>query len=149
MMERAEIEKLIPHRPPFLWIDRVEELEPGVRCVAILSLEPGNPVFSGHFPARPVLPGVLMIEAMAQTTAVMLASAGGDQAEAFNLLAAVHRFKFFKPVLPGERLRIETRKQTQSGSLASIEGLLSVEGEKVASGELSVVLNPAPRRENP
>ncbi len=61
MMEREEIEKLIPHRPPFLWIDRVEELEAGERCVAVLNVDAENPIFGGHFPGRPVLPGVLMI----------------------------------------------------------------------------------------
>ena len=75
MIERNEIEKIIPHRPPFLWIDKVEELEPGIRCVAWLSVDGENPIFAGHFPARPILPGVLMIEAVAQTAAVMMGSA--------------------------------------------------------------------------
>ncbi len=74
-MERNEIETLIPHRPPFLWIDRVEELEPGVRCVAVKFVDPAIPIFAGHFPAKPILPGVLLIEAVAQTAGVMLGSA--------------------------------------------------------------------------
>jgi 3-hydroxyacyl-[acyl-carrier-protein] dehydratase len=129
-MEKNEIEKIIPHRPPFLWIDRVEALEPGIRCVAWLTVDAENPIFAGHFPARPILPGVLLIEAVAQTAAVMMGSA---------LLAAVNRFKFFKPVLPGTELRIETAKLTQAGTMACIEGTVSALGEKVASGELSVV----------
>lgn len=139
MMERNEIEKIIPHRPPFLWIDRVEELEPGMRCVAWLSVDAENPIFAGHFPARPILPGVLIIEAVAQTAAVMMGSAATDATMGSALLAAVHRFKFFKPVAPGMLLRIETTKLTQAGSMACIEGTVSVQGEKVASGELSVV----------
>ena len=59
VMERSEIETMIPHRPPFLWIDRVEELEPGVRCVAVKFVDPADPMFTGHFPDRPILPGVL------------------------------------------------------------------------------------------
>ena len=75
MIERDEIEKMIPHRPPFLWIDRVEELEPGDRCVAVKFVDPEDPIFAGHFPGQPILPGVLIIEAVAQTAGVMLGSA--------------------------------------------------------------------------
>jgi len=142
-MERSEIEAMIPHRAPFLWIDRVQELEPGVRCVAVKFVDPADPIFAGHFPAKPILPGVLLIEAVAQTAGVMLGSAtppapapeGGGVA----LLAAVNRFKFLKPVTPGQELRIETRKLTEVGRMAYIEGTVWVGEEIVASGELSVV----------
>ena len=134
-MERDEIERRIPHRPPFLWIDRVEELEAGARCVASLTVDAENPIFAGHFPGRPILPGVLLIEAVAQTAGVMLGGAGPAERA---LLAAVNRFKFLRPVTPGERLRIETRTLTQAASMAYIEGTIHVNGEKVASGELSV-----------
>ena len=144
-IERSGIETLIPHRPPFLWIDRVEELEPGVRCVAVKFIDPDNPVFAGHFPAKPILPGVLLIEAVAQTAGVMLGSAAPPQAADNNaagvaLLAAVNRFKFFKPVTPGQEVRIETRKLTEAGKMALISGTVSVSGDVVANGELSVVL---------
>lgn len=138
MMEREEIEKRIPHRPPFLWIDRVEELEPGVRCVAGLLVDGSNPLFAGHFPARPILPGVLIIEAVAQTAAVMLGAETHAETAESALLAAVNRFKFFRPVLPGMQLRIETRLLTRAGRMACIEGTVSVDGVKVASGELMV-----------
>jgi 3-hydroxyacyl-[acyl-carrier-protein] dehydratase len=138
VIERNEIEKIIPHRAPFLWIDRVEELEPGIRCVAWLTVDPENPVFAGHFPGRPILPGVLMIEAVAQTAAVMMGAATPETAMESALLAAVNRFKFFKPVTPGTELRIETVKLAQAGSMACIEGTIRALGEKVASGELSV-----------
>jgi 3-hydroxyacyl-[acyl-carrier-protein] dehydratase len=139
VIERDEILKMIPHRPPFLWIDRVEELEPGIRCVAWLSVDAENPLFAGHFPGRPILPGVLMIEAVAQTAAVMMGSATPAETMGSALLAAVNRFKFFKPVHPGMQLRIETTKLTQMGTMACIEGVVSVQGERVAFGELSVV----------
>ena len=143
VMERCEIETLIPHRPPFLWIDRVEELEAGVRCVAVKFVDPANPIFAGHFPAKPIFPGVLLIEAVAQTAGVMLGSAapqGSEQgAGEVALLAAVNRFKFFKPVMPGQELRIETKKLTEAGQLACIGGTVWVGGEMVASGELTVV----------
>jgi len=140
VIERSEIETMIPHRPPFLWIDRIEELEPGVRCVAVKFVDPADPIFAGHFPTKPIVPGVLLIEAVAQTAGVMLGSvasqvAGGGVA----LLAAVNRFKFFKPVTPGRELRIETKKLTDAGQMAYISGTVWVDGEMVASGELSVV----------
>ena len=142
-MERSEIETLIPHRAPFLWIDRVEELEPGVRCVAMKFVDPASPIFSGHFPAKPILPGVLLIEAVAQTAGVMLGSAASQSSEKspgeVALLAAVNRFKFLKPVTPGQELRIETKKLTEAGKLACIGGTVWVGGEMVASGELTVV----------
>jgi 3-hydroxyacyl-[acyl-carrier-protein] dehydratase len=157
VIERSEIETMIPHRPPFLWIDRVEELEPGVRCVAVKFVDPADPIFAGHFPAKPILPGVLLIEAVAQTAGVMLGSAtpiaanpGATNPDAANpdpanpgqaiaLLAAVNRFKFLKPVTPGQELRIETKKLTQVEKMAYIGGTVWVDGEMVASGELSVV----------
>jgi 3-hydroxyacyl-[acyl-carrier-protein] dehydratase len=143
IMERSEIEALIPHRSPFLWIDRVEELEPGVRCVAVKFVDPALPIFSGHFPAKHILPGVLLIEAVAQAAGVMLGSAAAQGSEKspgeVALLAAVNRFKFLKPVTPGQELRIETKKLTEAGQLACIGGTVWVDGEMVASGELTVV----------
>ncbi len=143
MIGRSEIETMIPHRAPFLWIDRVEELEPGVRCVAVKFVDPADPIFAGHFPARPILPGVLLIEAVAQTAGVMLGSAAPQAAANTDggvaLLAAVNRFKFLKPVTPGQELRIETKKMTEAGRMAYIGGTVWVNGEIVASGELSVV----------
>lgn len=144
MIEQSEIETLIPHRPPFLWIDRVEELEPGVRCIAVKFVDPANPIFGGHFPDNPILPGVFLIEAVAQTAGVMLGSATPQVAAKSTggvaLLAAVNRFKFLKPVTPGQTLRVETKKLTELGRMACIGGTVWVDGEMVANGELSVVL---------
>jgi len=138
-MLRDEIEKLIPHRAPFLWIDGVEELQPGDHCLAWKRLDADSPAFAGHFPSNPVLPGIFLIEAIAQTACVMLASAAQPERDALPLLAAVNRFKFLKPVKPGQELRIVTRKLTEAGKMAYIEGTVSVAGEVVARGELSVV----------
>ncbi|HLV88917.1 MAG TPA: 3-hydroxyacyl-ACP dehydratase FabZ [Candidatus Sulfotelmatobacter sp.] len=143
-IERDEIETLIPHRSPFLWIDRVEELEPGVRCLAVKFIDPENPVFAGHFPGKPILPGVLLIEAVAQTAGVMLGSAAPQAADKnpgkIALLAAVNRFKFFKPVTPGQEIRVETKKLTEAAQMAYVGGTVWVGEDIVASGELSVVL---------
>jgi 3-hydroxyacyl-[acyl-carrier-protein] dehydratase len=140
IIERTDIETMIPHRAPFLWIDRVEELEPGVRCVAVKFVDPADPIFVGHFPAKAILPGVFLIEAVAQTAGVMLGSAGPQASGGgVALLAAVNRFKFLKTVTPGQNLRVETKKLTEVGQMACIGGTVWVDGEMVASGELSVV----------
>src|SRR5271163_961401 len=128
---------MIPHRAPFLWIDRVEELEPGVRCVAVKLVDPADPIFAGHFPAKPILPGVLLIEAVAQTAGMMLGA--GQTGGGVALLGAVNRFKFLKAVTPGQELRIETKLLTEVGRMACIGGTVWVNGEMVANGELSVV----------
>jgi 3-hydroxyacyl-[acyl-carrier-protein] dehydratase len=137
IMDRSQIESLIPHRSPFLWVDQVAELEPGVRCVALKFIDPAEPFFAGHFPGEPTLPGVFLIEAVAQTAGVMMA--GPAKGEGIPMLAAVNRFKFLKAVRPGSRLRIEVRKLTEAGAMAYIEGTVQVGNEIVARGELSVV----------
>lgn len=137
-MDRNQIESRIPHRAPFLWIDQIAELEPGERCVALKYIDPAEPFFTGHFPAQPILPGVFLIEAMAQTSGVMLGSTS-SKPEGIPKLAAVNRFKFLKVVNPGAELRIETRKLTEAGTMACIEGTVSVGNEIVARGELTVV----------
>jgi 3-hydroxymyristoyl/3-hydroxydecanoyl-(acyl carrier protein) dehydratase len=139
MMERTDIEQVIPQRAPFLWIDRVEELAPGVRCAAVKWIDPEEPAFRGHFPGRPVLPGIFLIEAMAQTAGVMLGTLAPPEPGATPLLAAVNRFKFLKPVLPGQELRIVTTVLTGAGKMACIEGKVTVGGVTVAVGELTVV----------
>jgi len=137
MRDRRRIESLIPHRPPFLWIDKIAELEPGVRCVALKLVDPAEPFFAGHFPGEPILPGIFLIEAVAQTAGVMMA--GPTKSQGIPVLAAVNRFKFLKRVRPGSELRIETRKLTEAGAMAYIEGTVHVGEELVAKGELSVV----------
>lgn len=138
-MERSQIEEIIPHRAPFLWIDRIEELEPGVRCAAVKWIDPEEPALRGHFPTRPILPGIFLIEAVAQTAGVMLGTVASLEPGATPLLAAVNRFKFLKPVLPGQDLRIVTTKLTEAGKMACVEGKVTVNGVTVAVGELTVL----------
>jgi 3-hydroxyacyl-[acyl-carrier-protein] dehydratase len=136
-MDRSQIENLIPHRSPFLWIDQIVELEPGAHCIAIKYIDPTEPFFAGHFPNKAVLPGVFLIEAVAQTAGVMMA--GLAKCQGIPKLAAVQRFKFLKLVGPSSELRIETKKLTEVGAMACIEGTVHVDNEIVARGELVVV----------
>jgi 3-hydroxyacyl-[acyl-carrier-protein] dehydratase len=133
-------EGLLPHRPPFLWIDDVVELEPGVRCVAGKTLSPSEPVFAGHFPGDPILPGVLLIEAAAQAAGVMIASARTER-PGRALLAAVHHFKFLKSVRPGDSIQIETTLKLEALGMAVVSVSVRVAGNVVATGEISVVTN--------
>jgi 3-hydroxyacyl-[acyl-carrier-protein] dehydratase len=138
-MNREEIERMIPHRPPFLLLESIEELVAGNHCIAVMDLDPVKSIFAGHFPGKPILPGVLMIEAVGQTAAVMMAAASPGMAIGNALLAAVNRFKFLKTVTEGQEVRIETKKLTRAGSMIYIGGTVFADRVIVASGELSVV----------
>ena len=131
------VEDLLPHRPPFLWVDEILDVEPGVRCVAIKRLDGSEPVFTGHFPGNPILPGVLLIEAAAQTGVLML-GAGRPERPGVMLLAAVTHFKFQQPVRPGDVIEIETRVLTEAMGMAVVSAVVRVGTSVVASGQLSL-----------
>ena len=107
-MDINEIMKILPHRYPFLMVDRIVELEPGKRCIGIKNVTINEPFFQGHFPGHPVMPGVLIIEAMAQVAGIM-AYAGSDEAtkKKVTYFMSIDNAKFRKPVFPGDQLRIE------------------------------------------
>lgn len=132
------VEDILPHRPPFLWIERVLELEAGVRCVATKRLDPAEPIFTGHFPDNPLMPGVLLIEAAAQTAGVMLGARLSSRPEV-TLLAAVNHFKFLRSVRPGDEIEIETRLTLEALGMAVVSATVRVGPDVVASGEISVV----------
>jgi 3-hydroxyacyl-[acyl-carrier-protein] dehydratase len=131
----AEIRDLIPHRYPFLLVDRIEELEPGVRAVGIKSVTQNEPFFQGHFPDYPVMPGVLIIEAMAQVGAVGV-MAGGEHSEKLALFAGIDGVRFRRQVLPGDVLRMEVEIQRLKGRVGRGRGRAVVGDERVCEGEL-------------
>jgi 3-hydroxyacyl-[acyl-carrier-protein] dehydratase len=133
-----EIEAILPHRPPFLWVDRVETVEPGVRCVGLKHIDPQAPFFAGHFPGDPILPGVFLVEAAAQTAGIMMGAAGGTSGIQ-KRLAAVNQFKFLRPVRPGAILKVETRLLVEREGMALVSAVVTVAGEVVATGQLTVV----------
>lgn len=106
-VEIQEILALLPHRYPFLLVDRVKEFEPGQRLVAIKNVTINEPFFQGHFPGRPVMPGVLIIEAMAQAGGVLVFKSGGPVGRTIMYLAGIDEAKFRRPVVPGDQLRFE------------------------------------------
>ena len=125
------IRDILPHRYPMLLVDRIEELE-AERIVGIKNVTVNEPFFAGHFPDFPVMPGVLIIEAMAQVAGVLVLSTIPDRATKLVLLASVDEAKFRKPVRPGDQLRIEMNLLKRKSSIAKMSGTASVDGVVVA-----------------
>jgi 3-hydroxyacyl-[acyl-carrier-protein] dehydratase len=131
----AEIRDLIPHRYPFLLVDGIEELEPGVRAVGIKNVTQNEPFFQGHFPGYPVMPGVLIIEAMAQVGAVGV-MAGGDHRDKLALFAGIDGVRFRRQVVPGDVLRMEVEIERLKGRVGRGRGRARVGDERVCDAEL-------------
>jgi 3-hydroxyacyl-[acyl-carrier-protein] dehydratase len=132
--------KMLPHRYPFLLIDRVLELEAGTKVVALKNVSINEPFFQGHFPGVPVFPGVLVIEAVAQACGIVALSANPDMSGRVVYLAAVDGFRFRKPVIPGDQLRITVEKIAEKRSIWKFQALVEVDGKKVAEGELMATI---------
>ncbi len=131
----AEIRGLIPHRYPFLLVDRIEELEPGVRAVGTKNVTQNEPYFGGHFPDYPVMPGVLIIEAMAQVGAVGV-MAGGEHKDKLALFAGIDGVRFRRQVVPGDVLRMEVEIERLKGRAGRGRGRTTVGDERVCEAEL-------------
>lgn len=135
MLDRTAIEAIIPHRDPFLLLDRVESFEPGVSAVGFLEVRPEMFWVPGHFPEHAVMPGVLIVEALAQAGAVALLSLPENQGR-LAFFAGIDKVRFKRQVLPGETLRLECRITRSRGPIGFGEAQASVDGELACSGEL-------------
>jgi 3-hydroxyacyl-[acyl-carrier-protein] dehydratase len=129
----------LPHRYPFLLVDRVEELEP-MRAVAIKNVTVNEPFFMGHFPDNPVMPGVLLVEAMAQVAGVVVLHPMPDRRNKIVMLAKIEEAKFIRPVRPGDQLRIEVTMLHLRPTRARIQGVVTVDGQKVAEAIVMCIL---------
>ncbi|HXN41777.1 MAG TPA: 3-hydroxyacyl-ACP dehydratase FabZ [Myxococcaceae bacterium] len=135
-MDLVEIQKLLPHRYPFLLVDRVVEIIPRQKLVAYKNVTINEPFFAGHFPGHPVMPGVLILESLAQACAILAyKSADLDPTREVSYLMAIDGAKFRKPVLPGDRLDLEVSVLKHKGAVWKQKGVASVNGVKVAEGE--------------
>ena len=134
-MDIQEIQEILPHRYPFLLVDRIEELE-AERIVGIKNVTITEPFFPGHFPDFPVMPGVLIIESMAQVAGVLVLSQIPDRKNKLVLLATIEEAKFRKPVRPGDQLRIEMKVAKRKASVAKMFGTATVDGVVVAEATM-------------
>jgi 3-hydroxyacyl-[acyl-carrier-protein] dehydratase len=130
-----EIQRLLPHRFPFLLIDRIVDLDRKKRIVAIKNVTINEPFFAGHFPGAPVMPGVLIVEAMAQAGGVLLFTEVEDRESKLVLFTGIERAKFRRPVVPGDQLRIEVDVRVWRGNAGRMEGAAYV-GDKLAAEAL-------------
>ncbi len=135
MMDIHEIQKLLPHRYPFLLVDRILEMELGKRIVGIKNVTVNEPHFMGHFPNYPIMPGVLILESMAQTGGILIRKSLNLSEDQLMLFLGIDKAKFRKPVFPGDQLRLEIelirlhRRTAKAGGKAYVEQVLVAEAE--------------------
>ncbi|WP_217581085.1 3-hydroxyacyl-ACP dehydratase FabZ [Lysinibacillus sp. GbtcB16] len=135
MLTSQQIQEILPHRYPFLLVDRIEELEEGKRAVGLKNVTINEEFFNGHFPQYPVMPGVLIVEALAQVSAVIMLTKEGNEGR-LGLLAGIDQCRFKKQVKPGDQLRLEVEITRVKGSIGKGKGIAMVDGEMVCEMEL-------------
>ena len=139
MLGIKEIQEIIPHRHPFLLIDCIEELEPGVGAVGYKSVSYNEAFFAGHFPQEPVMAGVLIVEALAQTGAVAILSKEENKGKV-AYFGAINQAKFKKKVVPGDKLRLECKIIKQKGPVGIGQATATVDGKVAVSAELTFMV---------
>ena len=141
-----EIQRLLPHRYPFLLVDRVLELEPGKRIRAVKNVSVNEPCFQGHFPGLPIFPGVLILETLAQASGLLVFKAPElcPQQDSLYMLVGVDRARFKRPVGPGDRLLLEVKLKRMRQNCATFDATAAVDGETAASAEIMCMFKPLP-----
>lgn len=137
-----QILEILPHRYPFLLVDRIVDIDGDNSAVGIKNVTANEPHFMGHFPGRPVMPGVLIIEAMAQTAGAICIRSVADAQPSVVYFMTIDNAKFRKPVVPGDRLEIHVRKLKKRGSIWKFACEAMVDGGKVAEAEISALMAP-------
>lgn len=136
MFDARDIMRTLPHRYPFLFLDRIVEFEPGRRIVGIKNVSIDEPFFAGHFPGIPIMPGVLIVEAMAQAGGFLALKAIGDEGK-IAFFAGIDNCRFRRPVVPGDRLRLEATVVARKGPVWKMHGEATVEGVLAASADMT------------
>lgn len=142
-IDAREIQRIIPHRYPLLLIDRVLEIEPGKRIVALKNVSANEPFFQGHFPGYPIMPGVLIVEALAQAGATLLLSQPEARGK-LPLFAGIDGLKFRRPVVPGDQLRLEVEFTLRRGPIGKGRARATVDGQLAVEGELTFAVTEMP-----
>ena len=139
MLNIKEIMEILPHRYPFLLIDRVEEIETGKRAVAYKNVTMNEPFFQGHFPGEPIMPGVLIVEALAQTGAVAILSMPEYKGK-IALFGGIDKLRFKRQVVPGDVLKLEVEIIKRKGTIGIGSAIATVNGEVAVKGELTFAI---------
>lgn len=145
MLNINDILKILPHRYPMLLVDRVLEMERGKRIVCIKNVTANEQFFQGHFPGAPVMPGVLIVEAMAQCGAVLVLSDIPDRDKKLFLFGGVDKARFRRPVIPGDQLRIECEIVQKRSNSVKLRGVATVDGELAAEAEMLSIMVERPQ----
>src|ERR1700752_2549920 len=140
ILDSVGIQKYLPHRPPFLMVDNILEIERLKRIVCLKNVSINEPYFQGHFPGKPVMPGVLIIEGMAQTGGLLLLSEIPDRDKKLFYLAAVDEARFRRPVVPGDQLRIEVNVLKWKVKFCKLQAVATVNGDVAAEAILRCML---------
>jgi beta-hydroxyacyl-ACP dehydratase FabZ len=144
-LDVEQIKQLLPHRYPFLLVDRILEMEPGRRVVGLKNVTITEPYFMGHFPEESVMPGVLIIEAMAQVGAAMVLAGRPERGNVALYLVALDGVKFRRPVVPGDQLRLEMTMLREKAKVMRMRGEAYVDGALVAEAEITAAIYPRKR----
>ena len=139
-LDAAEIQRILPHRYPFLLVDRVTQFESGKRLTALKNVTINEPFFQGHFPGHPVMPGVLIVEAMAQVGGMLLLGAVPNPENKVVYFTSLNNVKWRRPVKPGDQLRFELDMLQVRGMMCKMQGVAKVDGQIVCEAEMSAMV---------
>ncbi len=140
-LEITDILQMLPHRYPLLLVDRVKDIVPGEKATGIKNVTMNEPQFQGHFPNRPIMPGVMIVEAMAQTAGVLvIKSLDAGNSNKHVLFMSIDNARFRSPVTPGDVMHIKVEKRQQRGPVWKFSGVVEVEGKKVAEADFAAMI---------
>jgi 3-hydroxyacyl-[acyl-carrier-protein] dehydratase len=139
MMDIQEIEGILPHRYPFLLVDRIVELEPNEKAVGIKNVSVNEPFFQGHFPDHPIMPGVLIVEAMAQVSGILAFRSGANGKSTYFM--SIEKAKFRKPVVPGDQLRLEVSILQHRNNVWKFSGQAFVSDKLIAEADFTAMVS--------
>lgn len=146
LLDMLAIQEILPHRYPFLLVDKIVELEPRVRIVGVKQVTINEQFFAGHFPEAPVMPGVLIIEALAQVGAILALREFADRKNKIPFFSGIDGAKFRRPVVPGDTLRLEVTAIRIGSKVQKMRGLAKVDGQLAAEAEIMCIVGDRPQQ---